>query len=122
MTTVPQKTIAWVVLIAFTTACTGMHTIRQSETKSWQEQLELGDVAEVLRKDGSRASLTVEQIDDIGFSGGGIAVAFADIEELSVERPSVTMSVLLGVGILVGVVLIGLLSIDEDDFFPSFSE
>ncbi|MBT8100741.1 MAG: hypothetical protein KJO82_13380 [Gammaproteobacteria bacterium] len=118
MNTTWQKTITCIVLLAFTTACTSMRPIVATDATMWHEQLSAGDEVHVRRNDGSEVLFTIEALDDEGISGGGFDVAYTDIAELSVKQVSAPRSTALGVGILFGVVLIGLLMIDEDDIFP----
>lgn len=117
-----QKTVVWIVLLAFTTGCTSMRPITATTPATWQEQLSAGDEVHIRRSDGSEVLFTVEELDAEGISGGGFEVAYTDIDELSVRKGSAPKSAALGVGILVGVILIGLLLIDEDDIFPSIAD
>lgn len=117
-----QRIIAWIAILAFTTACTSMRPITATDEMTWQAQLQAGDEVHVRRNDGSEVLFTIEQLDAEGISGGGIDVAYVDIDELNVSKTSAAKSAGLGVAILFGVVLFGLLMIDEDDIFPSFSD
>ena len=117
-----QKSIIWIVLLTFTTACTSMQPITATSPAMWQEQLEAGDEVHIRRTDGSEVMFVIEEVDADGISGGGFAVAYADIDELDARKLSAPRSTGLGIGILFGVVLIGLLLIDEDDIFPGLSD
>jgi len=114
-----SKAVIIVVLISFTTACTAFKPMTAIDPESMQSQLQVGDEVRVLQTDGRELILVIDEIDDKGVSGGGMFVAYPDMHVVSVRDTSTTRSVLLGVGIFLGVMLAALLSIDEDDIFPS---
>lgn len=114
-----SRAVVIAVLISFTTACTAFKPIAPIDAESLQTQLLVSDEVRILQKDGRESVLVIDEIDDKGVSGGGMFIAYSDMHVVSVRKNSVGRSVLLGVGIFLGVMIAALSTIDEDDIFPS---
>lgn len=113
------KIAIFALLACSVSACTTVRPLPATDAQTVQAQLLVGDEVEILKHDGSEISFTVDKLDDAGVGGGDVHVAYSDIDQLSVRKTSVAKSISLGVGVFFGVIVVGVMSIDEDDIIPS---
>lgn len=102
--TVFHRSIIWVVLLAFTTACSTARPIAATDPKSLIDQVSVGDRIEVKRKDGSQLKFKVTEVSLEGLRGREEFVLFTDIGQVQISEQihpaAVVFVVLLGVSVL----------------------
>ncbi len=78
--------IIYLVLIAFTAGCTTMRPLPATSAQSLATQLEVGDKITITRNDLSDVTFEVTAFSDEGISGGGVFVAYSDIQQVQVSE------------------------------------
>ncbi len=104
-----NKSIIYLVLIAFTAGCTTMRSLPTTDAQSLASQIEVGDKIKIMRIDDTDVTFKVSAVSDEGISGDGVFVAYSDIRQIQVSQGSngMTLGLVAGIVILVALVASG---------------
>ncbi len=104
-----NKSIIYLVLIAFTAGCTTMRPLPATDALSLASQIEVGDKIKIMRIDDTDVTFKVSAVSDEGISGDGMFVAYSDIRQVQVSQGSsgMTLGLVAGIVILVGLAASG---------------
>lgn len=100
------RSIACLVLVTFSTACTIMQPLSTTGDQTLSSQIAVGDKVEITRTDGTALTFKVGNVSELGISGGGEFVAYSDIRHASIRQVRMGPTV----GIIAGIVAIALLA------------